>query len=331
VSAANRYFDALKRTSAVSTALAITANRLNSARKVNLGGSILRQRGVSRLYALELADALDVQDAAGRAFAHELARARVSLRVGASRARREVRRLRKLKGISKSLVSWLGNVELSPAKISAILRSHPMPRHGLNLRSLLAPRFPHRALVDNYASLGIPEVGGIAHGLYEQHAISENTVKTLNNDLLVAQRACDRRQRIGPINQFLADVRAQVTGTYSRLLQEAAIPLYGYHAFPGNEPPTAQFTGGSNAKMTGGKPVDETFRDESNDNRDGGYVGCSQWDLGDPASGGANTSFSRNPTHAYANPGTYTITLTAIDDDGFAQSKATRQITISPG
>lgn len=38
-----------------------------------------------------------------------------------------------------------------------------------------------------------------------------------------------------------------------------------------------------------------------------------QWDFGDPASGADNTSTLANPTHFYANPGTYTIRMTAND------------------
>ncbi len=38
-----------------------------------------------------------------------------------------------------------------------------------------------------------------------------------------------------------------------------------------------------------------------------------QWDFGDPASGVNNVSTLANPTHFYANPGTYTIRMTAND------------------
>lgn len=33
------------------------------------------------------------------------------------------------------------------------------------------------------------------------------------------------------------------------------------------------------------------------------------WNFGDPSSGGSNTSSSKNPSHTYASPGTYTVTL----------------------
>lgn len=38
-----------------------------------------------------------------------------------------------------------------------------------------------------------------------------------------------------------------------------------------------------------------------------------EWDFGDPASGAANTSTEVNPTHIYAVPGTYVITMVATD------------------
>lgn len=45
-------------------------------------------------------------------------------------------------------------------------------------------------------------------------------------------------------------------------------------------------------------------------------LGCNggityQWNFGDPASGANNTSTAANPTHVFAQPGTYTVTLTA--------------------
>src|SRR6185503_20510410 len=38
-----------------------------------------------------------------------------------------------------------------------------------------------------------------------------------------------------------------------------------------------------------------------------------QWDFGDPASGGNNTSTAINPTHVYNTPGTYNIVMIADD------------------
>ncbi|HXA01040.1 MAG TPA: PKD domain-containing protein [Cytophagaceae bacterium] len=40
------------------------------------------------------------------------------------------------------------------------------------------------------------------------------------------------------------------------------------------------------------------------------------WDFGDPGSGAANTSASATPSHIYATAGTYTVTLTIVDNCG---------------
>jgi PKD repeat protein len=50
------------------------------------------------------------------------------------------------------------------------------------------------------------------------------------------------------------------------------------------------------------------------------------WSFGDPASGAANTSTLRNPAHAFAAAGTYTVTLTAAN--AFGGSTTTRQVAV---
>jgi gliding motility-associated-like protein len=52
-----------------------------------------------------------------------------------------------------------------------------------------------------------------------------------------------------------------------------------------------------------------------------------QWDFGDPASGVNNTSTLRNPTHTYATPGFYNVTLTATTATGCTTSR-TRTVEI---
>ena len=52
------------------------------------------------------------------------------------------------------------------------------------------------------------------------------------------------------------------------------------------------------------------------------------WDFGDPASGN-NSSTNQNPTHVYANPGTYTVTLTITSSTG-CTSTLSRSISIYP-
>jgi PKD repeat protein len=151
------------------------------------------------------------------------------------------------------------------------------------------------------------------------------------NDLLVAQRACTPQQRRGPIGQFAADVRAHVHGPFAQFLQEAAVPLLGNHPYPKNLPPTAIFTPTQiTQRAYPGHPLQANFIDSSNDDADGGRVGCFEWNFGDPGSGADNVSFERDPTHNYAQPGNYTVTLTAIDDDGFASGTTTGTVTANP-
>ncbi len=47
------------------------------------------------------------------------------------------------------------------------------------------------------------------------------------------------------------------------------------------------------------------------------------WSFGDPSSGGANGSTSRNPAHTYASPGTYTVTLSVTGSAGSSQVQRT--------
>ncbi|MBC7487217.1 MAG: T9SS type A sorting domain-containing protein [Cytophagaceae bacterium] len=48
----------------------------------------------------------------------------------------------------------------------------------------------------------------------------------------------------------------------------------------------------------------------------GGAATSTSWDFGDPASGASNTSSSLAPSHTYATAGTYTATLTIVDNCG---------------
>ena len=54
------------------------------------------------------------------------------------------------------------------------------------------------------------------------------------------------------------------------------------------------------------------------------------WNFGDPSSGAANTSFARNPTHPYANPGTYTVRFANITTPGCLSDTTSQDITV-PG
>lgn len=73
-----------------------------------------------------------------------------------------------------------------------------------------------------------------------------------------------------------------------------------------NEPPTADFT----CQPTQAYPNEQIdFTDQSTDSD--GTISSWLWDFGDGAS-----SVDQNPTHAYSDPGTYTVTIVVTDDDG---------------
>jgi PKD repeat protein len=54
------------------------------------------------------------------------------------------------------------------------------------------------------------------------------------------------------------------------------------------------------------------------------------WSFGDPASGGANTSTLRNPTHSFASAGTYTVRLTATNGSGSGFREKPVTVTVPP-
>ena len=78
-----------------------------------------------------------------------------------------------------------------------------------------------------------------------------------------------------------------------------------------NKPPTAAFRSKPSA---GTAPLTVAFTDQSKDSD--GHVVAVRWDFGDGA-----TSTEPNPTHLYAAPGKYVVTLTAIDDNGATAEK----------
>jgi PKD repeat protein len=86
-----------------------------------------------------------------------------------------------------------------------------------------------------------------------------------------------------------------------------------------NQPPTASFS------YTPPNPTDLdviTFTDASSDD-DGTVVGW-RWAFGDGA-----TSTAQNPTHQYADNGTYHVTLVVTDDDGAASAEYGEDIVVA--
>ncbi|MBK6964316.1 MAG: PKD domain-containing protein [Bacteroidales bacterium] len=70
------------------------------------------------------------------------------------------------------------------------------------------------------------------------------------------------------------------------------------------------------------------FTDLSQPNGGGQITGWA-WEFGDPTSGVNNTSLLTNPSHTYAQPGTYTVSLIVTTTNSCADT-TTRVITIAP-
>lgn len=54
-----------------------------------------------------------------------------------------------------------------------------------------------------------------------------------------------------------------------------------------------------------------------------------KWDFGDPASGINNTASSKNPTHQFSEPGTYTVSYSNITTPGCVSNTISKQITVT--
>lgn len=86
----------------------------------------------------------------------------------------------------------------------------------------------------------------------------------------------------------------------------------------GGSAPVAQFTG---SPTSGTAPLAVTFTDQSSNSPTSW-----SWSFGD-----GGTSTAQNPGHTYANPGSYTVTLTAANAFGSDPETKTGYINVSPG
>ena len=84
----------------------------------------------------------------------------------------------------------------------------------------------------------------------------------------------------------------------------------------GNQAPSANFSFSTSA-------LTANFTDSSTDSD--GTIASRSWNFGD-----GSTSTATNPSHTYANPGTYTVQLTVTDNGGL-QNSTSKQVTVSSG
>jgi PKD repeat protein len=85
--------------------------------------------------------------------------------------------------------------------------------------------------------------------------------------------------------------------------------------------PTVDFEG---TPLSGGAPLEVAFTDLSTGNN----VHAWEWDFDD---NGSVDSTVQNPTHTYSAEGTFSVTLTATDDDGTKSATKTDYITVTGG
>ena len=84
----------------------------------------------------------------------------------------------------------------------------------------------------------------------------------------------------------------------------------------GNAPPQAV---ASATPLSGTAPLQVSFDSAGSSDADG-YIASTSWEFGD-----GGTSIDPNPTHTYSSPGSYTATLSVVDDDG---ATATQSLTL---
>lgn len=89
-------------------------------------------------------------------------------------------------------------------------------------------------------------------------------------------------------------------------------------------PPVASFTSVLNALRD-----TASFSDRSDPGRGGAAIVGVKWNFGDRASGVANSSTLRDPSHHFRSPGIYAVSLTVLDSNGLS-STASRDMT-APG
>jgi hypothetical protein len=329
VAAFNALGAAAKSTAVTLEAAATSTSRFMAAKHEGLASVEMAQAAAAKVYLGEALGELRIFHASALAFARALAPADVPLTH--TEVTTALKRMETLKGLPAKLVARLETrVGYTRGGLKATLRNvaRKLLRRGAprSVQRALSQPLPGLAGATTFAqSLSIEEVGYMVDNMWSSGELSRPTGAALADELLLAEGACTAGERASPMNAFIATVHAHVHGAAQGLLRDAAGPLFGNHPYPGNVPPTASFRASPSSQTIDAHGLAHVaFFNSSADSGDGGHVGCNEWSFGDGA-----TSTDTNPTHDYTAAGTYVVTLTAVDDDGFATATSHQTVTIT--
>ncbi len=328
-----QYVRVLGRTVSVVRALYTTANRYQSAKRRHDLETEIAQAAVGKIETGWLADALDAQSRAGKAFASKLQRLHMDIRLSRAQARAAASEIARLQGASASAYTKAARLvgvtrsQLRSLLSAAVSRAFPS-RGGLDLQRSLSAPFSTAPLRQTFGALTPAEAGYLIKSLYGHGKLKRTTASNLVNDLLLSEQGCSSRERAGPIAQFRSD--AAGAGAYASLFRAATGALTGAHPPTTNVAPAASFRSSpTSERLDSNGRARFAFFDSSSDKQDDGHVVCWQWDFGDPSSA-SNSSTAQNPAHDYTAAGNYTVTLAVTDDDGFATSHTSETVTVLP-
>jgi hypothetical protein len=336
MAAAAGYLQAANRFGSVIEAMATNGREFPGAHRFNLKGTLARNLGTQKVFALWLSQALREQETAGARLAREMRRAHVNIQLPRARAAEFASKLGRMNWAHSPAITRLEHeTGLHDKQLRGLARlifkrvlgaGVPFDLHAQLLRKLSI-----EGLLQDYRNLSLWEV----YYLVVDSPADKSVQTRLTDDLNVAHGACTPADRQAPISDFIAVAHSRVSGIWGRFLADAAKPLLEQQQNPGNLPPVATFRlNPSNPKLgKGGTPVAIAFNalpPRMGDPQDGGSTACWKWDFGDSASGQLNVSESRTAAHTYSAAGNYTVTLEVVDDDGWAHATSSQVVTVKP-
>jgi hypothetical protein len=329
--AALRYANDTGQVASLSEVMAIASNRFAYARQLGLAKQALADLTAVKAYSGELAQALRTQSAAGAKLARLVKRNQLDVHFSARELARLRRGLGTLKGLPRWVIARLRGDSFDPAQIGAMLSKQLAKAKvkPFDLIALLRRSTPTGGLTASYQSMSLLDLAQLVDALTTQGALTQQLNIVFNDDLQRASLACHPAGRTAAAVQFINDAATKVSGPYSALLQFAAQPLRTYRTPAHNTPPVSAFDFFPSSPTLSGDNGQVSFFSTASD-PDGGHIACYSWNFGDPGSGAANSSSDPNPTHIYAAQGTYTVTLTVTDDDGFANGTNAQPVTVGP-